>query len=362
MRITFAEGDYAWKPTGGHRVVYTYANTLAARGHQVTIVHPRYARLLPLPKGIYRWLRRKAGRARNVLFRPRRKWQPVDGRVELRYVPNLSARYFPDADAVFATAWHTAFDVDELPASKGEKFYLIQSYETWAGPKELVDKTWHIPLHKVAVSKWLHKLGLDMGCRDMVHVPNAIDHSRFRLLTPIRARPGRVALLYSPLDLKGAAEGIDALRAARERHAELQTRLYSVFPRPSGLPPWIEFVRNPSLDELVENVLNASSIFLSPSWCEGWPLAPAEAMACGCAIVATDSKGIRDYCDDQVTAMLSEPKDVRVLTANLLRVLEDDSLRVGLAEAGHRRIQEFTWDRSTDLLEKYMMEQINPRG
>jgi len=362
VRITFAQGDYAWKATGGHRVVYTYANRLAARGHQVTVVHPRRTRFLPPPRGIYRWLRRNAGRARNVLFRPRRKWQPVDGRVELRYVPNLSARYFPDADAVFATAWHTAFDVDELPASKGEKFYLIQSYETWAGPKELVDKTWHIPLHKVAVSKWLHKLGLDMGCRDMVHVPNAIDHSRFRLLTPIRARPGRVALLYSPLDLKGAAEGIDALRAARERHAELQTRLYSVFPRPSGLPPWIEFVRNPSLDELVENVLNASSIFLSPSWCEGWPLAPAEAMACGCAIVATDSKGIRDYCDDQVTAMLSEPKDVRVLTANLLRVLEDDSLRVGLAEAGHRRIQEFTWDRSTDLLEKYMMEQINPRG
>lgn len=362
MRITFAQGDYAWKPAGGHRVVYTYANSLAAKGHQVTVVHPRYARLLPPPKGIYRWLRKKAGSARNVFFRPRRKWQPVDSRVEMRYVRDLSARYFPDADAVFATAWHTAFDVGELPPCKGEKFHLVQGYETWSGPKELVDRTWHMPLHKVVVSKWLYELGLDMGPHDIVHVPNAIDHSRFRLITPIQARPRRVALLYSPLDLKGAAEGIEALRAARERHAELQARLYSAFPRPTGLPPWIEFARNPPLNELVENVLNGSSIFLSPSWCEGWALAPAEAMACGCAIVATDSKGIRDYCDDQVTAMLSEPKDVWALTANLLRVLEDDSLRVRLAEAGHRRIQEFTWDRSTDLLERYMIERINPRG
>jgi glycosyltransferase involved in cell wall biosynthesis len=280
----------------------------------------------------------------------------------MRYVRDLSARYFPDADAVFATAWCTAFDVGDLPPCKGEKFYLIQHYETWAGPKELVDQTWHIPLHKVVVSKWLHKLGSDMGCHGIVHVPYGIDHSRFRLITPIQARPRRVALLYSPLDWKGAADGIEALRAARERHAELQVRLYSAFPRPFGLPRWIEFVRNPPLNELVENVLNGSSIFLSPSWCEGWGFGPAEAMACGCAIIATDSKGIRDFCDDQVTAMLSEPKDVRALTNNLLRVLEDDSLRVRLAEAGYRRIQEFRWDRSTDLLERYMIERINPRG
>jgi glycosyltransferase involved in cell wall biosynthesis len=296
-----------------------------------------------------------------VFFRPHRKWQPIDSRVEMRYVPDLSARYFPDADAVLATAWHTAFDVDELPASKGEKFYLIQSYETWAGPKELVDKTWHMPFHKVAVSSWLRKLGLEMGCHDIVHVPDAIDHSRFRLIAPIHARPCRVVLHYSRPNWKGAAEGIEALRAAKERHGQLQAQFYSVFPRPSGLPSWIEFVRNPSLNELVENVLNSGSIFLSANWCEGWGLAPAEAMACGCAVVATDSKGIRDYCDDQVTALLSQPKDVRALTDNLLRVLEDDSLRVRLAEAGHRRIQEFTWERSTDLLEKYMIEQISLR-
>jgi glycosyltransferase involved in cell wall biosynthesis len=278
----------------------------------------------------------------------------------MRYVPNLSARYFPDGDAVVGTTWFTAFDVNDLPASKGDKFYLIQGYETWVGAKELVDRTWCLPLHKIVVSKWLYNLGADLGARDILHIPNAIDHSRFRLITPIQARAPRVAFLYSPVDSKGATEGIEALRAAKQKHGELQARMYGLSRRPPNLPSWIEFFRNPPLNELVENVLNGSSIFLSPSWCEGWALAPAEAMGCGCAIVATDSKGIRDFCDNRVTAMLSEPKDVRALTANLFQVLEDDSLRVRLAEAGHRRIQEFTWDRSTDLLERYLTAQLNP--
>ncbi|HZO98993.1 MAG TPA: glycosyltransferase family 4 protein [Terriglobia bacterium] len=362
MRITFAMGDYAWKVGGGYRVVYTYANHLVARGHQVAILHPSHARYLPPPRGLYRWVRRRVGMLRNFLWRPRRKWQRIDNRIQMLHAPDLSAKYFPDADAVFATAWFTAFDINDLPPNKGEKFYLIQHYETWMGPKDLVDRTWLMPLHKVTVSKWLRDLSLDMGSQDVVHIPNGIDHSRFRLLTPIQSRPRRVVLLYSRLDWKGAAEGIEAIERAKQRYPDLRAVLFGVFPRPRGLPSWVEFIKNPSLDVLVGTILNGSSVFLSPSWYEGWPLAPAEAMACGCAIVAADSKGIRDYCDDQITALLSEPKDVSWLTANLLRVLEDDGLRIRLAEAGHRKIQEFTWERSTEMLEEHLSNWVAARS
>lgn len=41
MRITFILPDVTPIPNGGVKVVYEYANHLAARGHTVTVVHPR---------------------------------------------------------------------------------------------------------------------------------------------------------------------------------------------------------------------------------------------------------------------------------------------------------------------------------
>jgi len=98
--------------------------------------------------------------------------------------------------------------------------------------------------------------------------------------------------------------------------------------------------------------------YLSPNWAEGWHLPPAEAMACGCAVVSTDIGGVRDYAEHEKTALLSPPGDPEALTKNLLRLLEDDNLRIQLAKAGHKRIQEFTWDRSTDLLEQFLIQHV----
>ena len=107
---------------------------------------------------------------RNFLWRPRRKWQQIDDRIQMLHSPDLSAKYFPDADAVFATAWFTAFDINDLPPNKGEKFYLIQHYETWMGPKDLVDKTWLMPLHKVTYRLAHTNVEIRMRARDRVEV------------------------------------------------------------------------------------------------------------------------------------------------------------------------------------------------
>jgi glycosyltransferase involved in cell wall biosynthesis len=40
------------------------------------------------------------------------------------------------------------------------------------------------------------------------------------------------------------------------------------------------------------------------------------------------------------------------LASNLTRLLEDEDLRLRLAEAGHERIQKFTWDKATDKFEE----------
>ena len=361
MRITFLLPGLSRRPIGGFRVVYEYANHLAGRGHEVTVVHPRRLPNYPPSPGhdLYGWLRRKGAWLRDYLLPAKIGWQPIDGRVKMVFVPEPSARYFPDVDAIFATSWATAECITQFPASKGEKFYLIQHYETWDGPKERVDATWRAPLHKVVISRWLYELGGSLGGGDMACIPNGFRLTRYRVLSPISARPKRVAMLLSHHKWKGSDDGLRALSVVKERHQDLQAALFGVSKPPPGVPSWAKYYRNPSQEFLIRDIYNGSGVFVCPSWTEGFPLPPAEAMACGCALVSTSCGGISEYAEHSVTALLSPPRDPEALAANLLRVLADDDLRIRLALEGHKRIQAFTWERSTNLLEEFIRSRLS---
>jgi glycosyltransferase involved in cell wall biosynthesis len=157
-------------------------------------------------------------------------------------------------------------------------------------------------------------------------------------------------MLYSGQNWKGGADGVKALTAAKAAFPRLDAVCFGVDARPKILPAWIQYRRNPPQEDLVEQVYNGSSIYLCPSWAEGWYLPGAEAMACGCALVSTDCGGVRDYAIDQETALLSMPRDPDTLAANIIALLSDDERRLALARAGRQYIRYFTWDRSTDLL------------
>ncbi|MDE3178648.1 MAG: glycosyltransferase family 4 protein [Acidobacteriota bacterium] len=357
MRITFLMPCYMWVPSGGFRIVYEYANRLTTRGHEVTVVHPRWLRKCYFE---HRTLRGWAGTfrrfGRELFWTPSIDWQHVDERVQLLFVPSSDPRYIPDGEVLFATAWHTVHSVLECSPSKGRKFYLIQGYETFLGPKELVDATWRAPLHKVVIAKWLLEVGKVLGAQDMAHISNAIDHERFRLIRPIAGRPRQVSMMFSTTPLKGSADGIEAVRIARNRFPDLRVVFFGTSQRPAWIPEWVDYHRNPAQDFLVSEIYNRSSIFLSPSWTEGFGLTPAEAAACGCAIVTTDSGGVRDFISHGVTGLLSPARDPRSLAENLCNLLEDETSRVRLAEAGNVFIRQFTWERNTTLLENVISQ------
>lgn len=352
MKITFITLGYSSKPIGGVKVMYEYANQLVARGHEVTVVHPRrLGKYSPYPLHIklYLWLTKKARHPRNSILIPEMHWYPIDSRVKMLYVPELTAAHVPDGDAVFWVA-------KDCPPEKGKQFVLLQSYGVF--PKALEDAVFRAPVGKIVIARWLYEQALKLGVPpdEMIYIPNGIDHARYRILHPIEHRPPRVAMLYHRVLWKGSEDGIRALELARKRFPSLQAVLFGAFPRPESLPDWIDYKYDPPQEELVESIYNGSSIYLCPSWVEGWHLPPAEAMACGCAVVSTDIGGVRDYAEHDVTALLSPPKDPEALAENLLRLLEDDELRIGLAKAGHERIQEFTWERSTNLLEQFLIK------
>jgi L-malate glycosyltransferase len=360
MKITFMMPRYEWRPSGGYRVVCEYANQLAARGHEVTIVHPRRL-ICPAPPQRLTAVgraRKTVQDVRELLYKPSVGWQPIDKRVKLLYVPNSESRHIPDGDAIFATNWGTVQSVLESPKTKGEKCYLIQHYETFLGPKNLVDETWRAPLHKVVIAKWLLDLGKQLGSQDMVYIPNAINHDRYRLLRPTAPRPRKVAMLFATSWIKGAEEGVEALSIAREKYPDLRASFFGLNLRRPRIPEWIEYHRNPPQQFLIESIYNASSIYLAPSRSEGSALPPAEAACCGCALVATDIGGFREYIDHGVTGLLSPAEDAKALAENLCLLLGNEDLRIRLANAANDHMKRFTWERSTDLLETFLMRAV----
>jgi glycosyltransferase involved in cell wall biosynthesis len=285
--------------------------------------------------------------------RPEINWHTIDNRVELRFVPNPSEKWIPDGDVVFATAWHTVGPVLKYSERKGRKCYLIQGYETWMGKKELVDATWRSSLHKIAVSKWLYAIGKELGSNGLTYIPNGIDLNRYRLTQPL-ARGRRVAMVFSSIPSKGAADGIKALEIAKAKYPDLEAVLFGATNFRPSIPSWIEYHKSPPQDFIVEEIYNKSSIFLCPSLSEGFALPPAEAAACGSAIVATDCGGIRDFIENGTTGLLSPPQDPEALAANLCRLLENEDLRMKLASAVSRSISHFNWERSSDLMEEFL--------
>jgi glycosyltransferase involved in cell wall biosynthesis len=359
MRITFLMPGYMWGPSGGYRVVYEYANQLVSRGHEVAVVHPRHLPSAPPVKPTLRQLLRKCRLTLiEAVSKPTIDWHPIDQRVRLLYVPSLLDRHIPDSDILFATAWNTARPVMECSPAKGEKCYLIQHYETWMGPKALVDETWRMPLRKIVIAQWLLDLGTSLGSRSLSYVPNGIDHKHYKITQSIEGRPRQVVMMCSHVEFKRSRDGIAALQLAKNEFPDLRVVLFGNSYRPSWVPDWMSYEENPPQRHIVEDFYNSSSIMLSPSLTEGFPLPPAEGAACGCAIVATDIGGHHEYLQNGVTALLSPAKDPHALARNLCLLLANDELRIRLARSANEFIKQFTWQRSADLLEDFVIDAV----
>ena len=361
MKITFLVPRDGRQPIGGFRIVYQYANSLAAKGHRVRVVHAAFVSSGPV--GPLRFMRRHVA---EYLFRAATgRWKPdpwfdVDPRVTLAWIPFLAPIFVPDSDVIVATWWRTAEMLAAWPGNKGRKFYLIQHLETWAGPEARVMATWRLPLRKIVIARWLQDIAGELG-EDACYIPNGLDFRHFAIDTPPRQRSGtHLAMLYHDDAWKGSGDGLEALTQARHAVPQLTAELFGVGPPPPSLPDWIRYHRNPPQAEL-RRIYNRAAIFVSPSWAEGWSLPPAESLMCGCALACTDIGGHREYARHGETALLSPAKQPAKLAQDILRLIRDENLRLELARRGHEFVQQFTRERAADAFETLIRSASTPK-
>jgi glycosyltransferase involved in cell wall biosynthesis len=348
---------------GGFKIVYQYSNYLARKGHHVSVVHPRQLKHMPVERTSLKGrIKKSAEFLRSLMGPPTIDWQSLDNRVSLIFTSSSDARHIPEGDAIFATGWHTVASVLACPPNRGERFYLIQHYETFQADETTIYDTWRAPLHKVVISKWLLELGARLGCADIEYIPNAINPADYPMLNSVDNRTNSVAMMYSPVPFKGAKDGFQALEIVRQSVPDLQVVLFGTSRPSNQIPAWARYYRTPPQDFIVKQIYNRAAVFVSPSLSEGFALPPAEAACCGCALAVTDSQGTREYVEPECTGLLSAPEDPQALADNIIRLLKNKDLRKKLVSAAREKIARITWTENADKLERFITEHLPSKG
>lgn len=173
-------------------------------------------------------------------------------------------------------------------------------------------------------------------------IPNAIDVASFRV--PVDRNRRQVAFVGRPDPRKGR----DLLLAAWPEVSSrvVNARLVIVGGGDEQAVPGVQYLGRVSEEEK-RTALATSAVFCAPNrGGESFGITVAEAMAAGCAVVASDLEAFSDVLAG--SGLMFPNGDRSALAAALVQSLTDSGLRRSLAARGSARVADFDWGRVTD--------------
>lgn len=170
------------------------------------------------------------------------------------------------------------------------------------------------------------------------------------------------------LRTKGVYELAEAFTAVRKKypHYELlllgeeieKSGLTYMFKK-AGVAAYVHFMGIVSFKD-VAYYMQASDVFVFPSWAEGVPNVVMEAMAIGLPVVASDVDGIPEVLVNRVTGLSVPVRDVSRLTEATLKMIEDSDLRERcIANAKQLIYEKFNVKTNVSVLKNLLEELID---
>jgi len=333
----------SFRPIGGYKVIFEYANTLVKMGYKVGII---YIDNLSTTKRIRKVRTILAQGVKYILNSKRKFWFDIDQRIKIYYQPVFNLNNVPASRVVVASAWNTAYAVSQLGGDYLKKYYLIQGYEVWSASADTLLETYSLGLGNIAISKWLQSIVVDAG-NMCDYLPNGLDHDTYypdHSLIPYAK--SRAITLYHPEKDKGFFDVLDVCSLVRRAHPDFKLFIFGAYKKPDNLPDWVEYFYLPPVD-LLRGLYSSSAVFISASRSEGWGLTACEAMQCGCAVCLTNIDGYREFAIDGINSLLSEPGDINSMANNIIELLENNEKRYRIVSQGILSMRKYNWDIST---------------
>ncbi len=218
------------------------------------------------------------------------------------------------------------------------------------------------------VSEFLKKKAHDeLGIERDIHViPNFIDVERFRRLDGIRLivesgcvslRNAEEAKALNPDEkimlhasnfrrVKRVVELIDILRIVVDHRPKVRLIIAGDGPTRIEVERKIESldlcdnVHLLGVKSNMQEIMCSSDVFLLNSTLEGMPLVLLEAMACGLPVITTPAGGIPELVRPGKDGIVTKGFDSEEFAQAVIEMLDDDSLRSKIGQAGRRRVEE----------------------
>lgn len=121
----------------------------------------------------------------------------------------------------------------------------------------------------------------------------------------------------------------------------------------------VKFLNQQSRPE-IQQLLGKNKIFVLSTHHEGLPLALIEAMAAGCAVIASNVDGVSELIDHQKTGLLVNPSNPQALADAIRYLLDHPEQAAEFARGGQENaIQHFNMETMVQQYEQLFLDQIN---
>jgi glycosyltransferase involved in cell wall biosynthesis len=104
-------------------------------------------------------------------------------------------------------------------------------------------------------------------------------------------------------------------------------------------------VLGPVQQHRLKEIMSASHVMVLPSVEEGLALVQAQAMACGCPVIASQNTGAQDLFTDGNEGSIAPIRDAVAIANRLQKLADNPDLRIRMSEAALRRVESIGgWD------------------
>lgn len=218
-------------------------------------------------------------------------------------------------------------------------------------------------LHIVTLSKLQTEQAKEsMLKRFPIHyIPNGVDTELYQPIDPEISRsalgipPKSIVLMFAAINLKNHGKGGDLLIDAIKRIPEALKKDIILLLLGSGGETVEEatgvrtikmgFITSERIKSLA---YSAADLFILPTRSEGLSLVLLESMSCGTPMLTFRVGGNPDLVRNGITGYLAEPENTKELSDNIVRLMEDKSLRNEMAQnCRQTALKEFSSDLET---------------
>jgi len=148
---------------------------------------------------------------------------------------------------------------------------------------------------------------------------------------------------------KNTANIIKAFNILKENNNQLKLVLvgepgrgYEKVEREIFSSPYTDDIVMPGwVDDDLPYLLSSASVFVFPSFYEGFGLPVLEAMACACPVVLSKGNSLEEVGGEAVDYVVSD--DVEGMVSVINKLLNNESYRENIVNAGLKRVKLFSW-------------------